>query len=167
MCYRCNKWGVNHPITVLHSEVDDTQVGPFWGVWETMQLGGNYDSFFGVVKPCNVMGWKQWQLLSPLRTFFQNSIQDTIIPTKSACRRILAFTMVGEYHPKISNVFATSETSDLLVMHSVGGSSVTFTRKWSHEAFYSIPRVLVYWLECDRMTVAWESLKSVGRLSNT
>ena len=133
-----------------------------------MQLGGKYDSFFGVVTPCNVMGWKQWQLSSPLRPFCEDSIRDTIISSsQSACRRILAFTMVGEYHPKASNVFATLETSYLLVMHSVGGSSVTFTQKWSYEAFHSIPRVLVYWSEWDRMTVAWESLKSMGMLSNT
>ena len=87
--------------------------------------------------------------------------------SQSICRRILALMMVGEYHPNASNVFATSETRDLLVMHSTGGSSVTFTRKWSWEAFHSIPSVLVYWSESDNATVAWESLRSFGMRFNT
>ena len=46
-------------------------------------------------------------------------------------------------------------------------SKKTITQKWSYEAFHSIPRVLVYWPEWHRITAAWESLKSVGMLSNT
>ena len=86
---------------------------------------------------------------------------------QSFCRRSFAFTMVGEYHPKAWNVFSTSETSALFVMLLIGGSLVTYTRKWSHEAFHSIPRVLVYWSDWDKMTKASESLKSVAMLSNT
>ena len=74
--------------------------------------------------------------------------------------------MVGEYHPKESNIFATSETSDLC--HAFKGRELgnvhteVVTRGIP---FY--PRVLVYWWEWDEMTEASESLNSVGMLSNT
>ena len=60
------------------------------------------------------------------------------LSSHSFCRRILAFTIVGEYQPNASKTLDTSDTRDLLVIHSTGGSAVTLMRKQSLEAFHSI-----------------------------
>ena len=78
-----------------------------------------------------------------------------------------AIKVVGENHPKMSKVLATSETNIRLVMLSRGGNFAMVRRKWSMLEFHSMPRVFVYSSGSGSDCMAWESLRSGGMCSST
>ena len=80
---------------------------------------------------------------------------------------------VGILHSKVYNTWVGAHSFQKRIksqhrkwgtLHSTGGSSVTLTRKWSFEAFHSIPNILVYWSESDKTTVASIQIECPSKL---